>query len=156
MNLRSAVCIPFLLLVLAVPAFGSVVVIERPDGVCHLDLSVEQDGPIWLPVDAKQLDAVQLATKVSGEIVRVTVWAVRDGAVIDLVGEYDLALGSEPAVVWELARYGVEGWSLGLTLAGSAACSGGCGCGGICCYPDPGKCISCSSCGSCCAAPSET
>jgi hypothetical protein len=139
-----------LLAFLNMPATATSLNLEilRPEGRCLLNLSAEAVGPVWLPVNHQE--AVQLVTEETENSIIVTISIVRDKQTIDFVTQYELTLGSKAQEISELESYDLPDWSLQLSLASDRAACGGCGCGTLCCDPNPGFCMSCGGCGNCC------
>lgn len=72
-----------------------------------------------------------------------------------LVGAFDLEKGDSLSV-WDLQKFGLPPLELKVVEAEKGSkglsplieCTGGCGCGAVCCYPFKGH---CGNCGICCA-----
>ncbi len=159
--------------------------ITHPEGRILLDLLVESDGPVTIPIETEWVRGLLVATDLEGDHLRVDFSGIYDDASTLQLGTYwfDLPehwselriahlLGSGKALDWpepspqletaplpllELDSAGLNGWSIRLSTSPllTKGSCSCCRCGSLLCCPNSGRCLGCGNCGNCCCVNDE-
>lgn len=126
--------------------------IRTPNGSMILKLFGEDDGPVRIPVGDPRLSALFLSSELTAKGVKISLGAEEGELKVSPMGRYELKMGDEMALQ-DLDALGVQGWSMKLSMGSLPyVIDDCCACGRLNCCPLPGKCLACSSCGSCCGS----
>jgi hypothetical protein len=70
----------------------------------------------------------------------------------EVVGSYRLGM-NDSLPLSDLERYGLAPMGVKFVPVMTTTGCSGCGCGSLCCYPNPNQCLTCGPCGQCCNFP---
>ncbi|HSS52690.1 MAG TPA: hypothetical protein VLX28_27430 [Thermoanaerobaculia bacterium] len=132
----------------------AVVEITSQDGVCYW--SVSGDDLIRMPVKDDRFSSILLSAKFDNDQVSVSLAGEREPLDTLLLGRYAMSLGErdgQTIAVDEIKSKKTEAWQLRILKPETKlAMPGCCGCPflKLQCCPHIGKCLDCSTCGSCC------
>lgn len=129
-----------------------------------MSVSAKNDRLALLPVSGAKASAVKVIPTVAGDSLKLELLAVVDalpdntscddikGLKTESVVSYNTREG-DVIRVSEFEKFGVAPFTvkvMSLAAVQTVCPMGACCCGGTTCYPNPGNCIECGSCGRCC------
>ena len=117
-----------------------------------------------LPVNGERVHTVKVVPAVEGDSLKLTLLAVTDklpelptceqvrGLKGEAVASY-VAREGDVIRVSDFEKFGVAPFTvkvLSLAAVQTTCPDGACCCGGVTCYPEPGRCVQCGGCATCC------